>query len=247
LKKVTDKTGAGSGRVRAVVEGHASPLRAQENPAGLLHVELPIVAQQYGAREVITTHVLKECIRLVLERFKFLGLSEIREAYRLKASGELQAPGAEMWGGTFNADQLGKVLSAYRQHRRQIVAAYLHEKELEQEKAKARKRREDFNRRFPEMIEKARQEITDWRDVPEFWYEAAMRRGWIEFEPGEANRIFAEAKELARMEFEDEISTAPVTQKAALQAAILGHGADLDFRAKVYARKISVFRKILIL
>lgn len=246
LPRVTSKTGYASAIVSAAVQGYLSPLRSQQQPAVALHTELPIIAQQYGAREKIEKHILQECIRLVLEKFRALGLNEIREAYRLKASGFLEAPGAEMWGGTFNADQLGKVLTAYVDHRRRIVAAYIEEQEREQEKEKARQRREDFNRRFPDMIGKAKQEITDWREVPEYWYDAAMRRGWIEFGPGEAQGIFSEAKELARMEFEEEMEAAPVAQKAALQAAVLGQGDDLDFRAKVYARKISVFRKIII-
>lgn len=208
-------------------------------------MELPVIAQQYGAREVITPSVLKECVLLVLEKFQAIGINEIREAYRLKASGFLDAPGAEMWGGTFNADQLGKVLTAYLIHRRKIVATIIEEKERAEEVDRATKRREDFDRRFPGMIEAAKKEVTDWRDVPEYWYDAARRRGWIDFEDGEAQRIYDEAKELARMEFEEEHESAPVFRKAALQAAILGKGDDLEFCAKNYARKITVFRKLI--
>jgi len=245
-RKVIDVTGYGNTFVSAAVTGYENPIRTEENAPGLLLIELPQIAQEYGARKKLDQGVQKECVRLILEKFKGIGINEIREAYRLKASGFLEAPGAEMWGGEFNADQLGKVLSAYVQHRRRIIAEYLKAKELAAEQEKTRRRREEFNRKFPAMIEAAKGRITDWRDVPEYWYQAAKNRGMIQFESGEAQDIYDEAKQLARMEFEEEQEKAPITRKASLQAAAMGKGDDFEFRAQVIARKITVFRKLIL-
>lgn len=244
--KVASKTGLMAKTIETVLAGRQNPVRTQDDAARLLFQQLPIIAQEYGARQKLAGHVLKECVSLVLEKFKTIGINEIREAYRLKSAGHLQAPGSEMWGGEFNADQIGKVLTAYVDHRRRIIDAYLKEVEAQKERERSEYRRREFDKKFPNMIEKARKEKTDWRDIPEYWYVAAMKRGMIEFEDGEAQLIFEEAKELAKMEYSEEYENASPIKKIKLQAAALGHGDDLEFRAKLYARKISVFRKLIL-
>lgn len=245
-RKVIKKTGIAKTSVDAAIRGYQHPLRKEENPSGLLLLELPQIAQEYGARKMLGDGVQKECVRLILTKFKNIGVFEIREAYRLKAAGHLKAPGAEMWGGEFNADQLGKVLSAYVEHRKKIIAEFLEEKQRAEESAETKRRRKEFDEKFPRMIEQAREEKKDWRDVPEYWYDAARIRGMFSFEPGEANAIFAEAKKLAKIEFQNEKEEAPIMQRAKLQAAALGVGDDFEFRAKRIARKITVLRKLIL-
>lgn len=206
-----------------------------------IDVVLPTIAMMYGQRTEASDLMWKECIRMVYEKFPYLSVVELKEAYRQWSIGEIEVKGAEMYGGEFNAGQLGKILGAYSERRRKVLGTFLREKEAAQERLKREERnramQEEFDAKFPAMIANAK--ISDWREVPAFWYESALKRGMIQFEPGEAKQLFEDAKELELIERanEQELNTLGDVFRQAEK--------DLIERAKVIARKLTVFRKLI--
>lgn len=210
-----------------------------------INVMLPTIAQLYGQRNEVGDLIWKECTRLVYEKFPFLSVIELKEAYRQWSTGEIEVKGAEMYGGEFNVGQLGKILGAYCDRRKKVLGAFLRAKEDIQDQQRLNEKKEimqrAFDDAFPGMIEKAKSEITDWRDVPAFWYDSALKRGMITFDQGEALQIFEDAKELEKIERIGEQE-----EKAATLADVFKQTeVDPANRAKVIARKLTVFRKLI--
>lgn len=208
--------------------------------------EVEDVAKDYGARNTINEDTAKECMRFIFEKFGFLALDEIRYAYRMWASEELEIEGAELYGGSFNVRQIGKVLAAYNDKRKVVLGRYMIAVQETADEVERLKRetelKEKFEAEFPEIVMKAKVTITDWRQVPEFWYDSIKKRWGIEFEPGEAEKILEDAKALALFELNQE-STAVMTDFERFEART--RRGNLEETAKVIARKISIFRKVL--
>lgn len=247
LQKIAVETESTGDFVKFVAKSHANQIRHMDQVEAYRQIDLllPTIAQMYGQRAEVDDLVWKECIRLVYEKFPFLSIAELKEAYRQWSTGEIEAKGAEMYGGQFNAGQLGKILGAYADRRKRVLGAYLREKEeiKEQEDRETRKRiaQEAFDTAFPHMIANAKKTITDWREVPVFWYDAAMSRKMIEFEPGEALRIFEDAKELELIERANEQEEG----MKSLADVFRQEEKNPIERAKVIARKLAVFRKLI--
>lgn len=244
LPKVTSKAECSEGFAALVIRGYYSQIKKLDQPAGQIFMELRDTVKLYGGRKEIDPEVLKECSRLIIDKFPHISVPEIREAYRQWSAGEIEVKGAEMYGGEFNAAQVGKIIGAYCEKRRGVLSAYLREREEEKDReAQAEKRRimqEAFDAEFPRMIERARNEITDWREVPAYWYESANKRGMIKFEPGEAVKIFTDAQELERIERANEQE-----ESVTLSDIFRQQEKDPVERAKVIARKLTVFRKLI--
>lgn len=103
-------------RIRAMLvenEGHA---------LALLAVELQTCAIQYTGCVKTDDLVFDECVEFIIERFAGLHIDEIRHAFRLAASGELGEIKLEAYFGTFTVAMLGRILTAYEQYRKKIVA-----------------------------------------------------------------------------------------------------------------------------
>lgn len=247
--KVISESGAPADIADAAVVGYAAQLRHMPEHRPLILLELPQIVRDYGAREVIHQSIYEEAAKLILEKFSFLGLNEIREAYRLWAAGVTDPKGAEMYGGTFNAGQLGRVLGAYCEHRKAVIGVYLREvaaaKEQAEDKARREKMQAQFEENFPRRIAEARQTMTDWREVPGFWYQAALDRGLFTITRAEALEILEEARELARLEVENEAEDLE-TSRRKLLLAVLESADDMEAKAKAIARKITVFRKLIL-
>ena len=102
-----------------VATGCANPIRKldQKIAEKALLALLPQLSGLFGARVRIERNILARCVKIVLKRFAHLGLNELRQAYEMYYAGELAAPGAEMYGGIFNAGNMSKILAAYSDHR----------------------------------------------------------------------------------------------------------------------------------
>ncbi len=212
-----------------------------EDPARILILaELPLIAQDYGANGY-DQGVQDECLRLIWNKFNHLALNEIREAYREYASGENEIKGAAMYYGNFNAMNLGKVLTAYSENRKRILAAILNEasetKRMSENERRKIEQRERFEKQFSSTLMKAKGKITDWQRVPEYFYHSAMKRGYIKFTPGEAAQIFEDAKEYVDIELAEweESNVNRFREKPSRENL-----------ARSIARKITVFRKIIL-
>lgn len=218
-----------------------------------IEAQVKFVCESYGARVQVEKAPLKEAVRIVRERFAFIAPEEIAGAYRLWACGEIQASGAEMYGGQFNAAQLGKILGAYCEKRRPVIGAYLRERqreEWEQKKAGHAKAWKDYyENNFEKIVEQLKAKAHSWQAVGAHVYDTALRRGLIRFEPGEAQRIYQEALQYARKEAREAYEEGRKGGKSIFQLQELEKAmADekgIEERAKEVARKMSVFRKLL--
>ena len=164
------------------VTGYGMQVRTYDSKPDL-YAEITNVIRDYGTRKAVQPEIMNEAVRLVLEKFGFLGANEIREAYRQHAAGETQTPAGEMYGGEFNARQLGAILEVYNERRKKIIADYLNAKAEErshwEEEVRAAKAQSQFETNFFTSIIQARYDQTPWRKIPAAWYDFAEARGWI--------------------------------------------------------------------
>ena len=215
---------------------------------GIVEATIIETAQMYGARENVPRFVISECVRLVFEKYSFLALEEIREAYRQKAAGEIKIKGAEMYGGVFNADNLGKVLRAYNQERKKVMAAFLKEKHEMETKGKKEAmklfRAILFEVCFPEMLKQASQTFEDWRQVPEWWYDAAKKRELFIYKQGEKRSYYERAIELMPEEIEKEEKQA-LEEAGGIKMFVTQRKRPPERVAASIARKLVVFEKLI--
>ncbi len=218
-----------------------------------VEAQVKFICENYGAREKVAKGALKEATRNVREKFAFIAPEEITEAYRLWSCGEIKAPGAEMYGGQFHPGQLGKILAAYCQKRRQVIGAYLREREREEweqkKAAHAQAWKEHYENNFDKIIEQLKSKAGSWQDAGAHLYDTAHRRGLIHFEPGEAQQIYQEALRHAREEAETAYEQGrrggrTIFQLRELEKAMADEK-GIEARAKEIARKMSVYRKLL--
>lgn len=250
-----DTAGCSSSLARLAVAGDHNQLRHMHPARQIDEIEAQVkaICESCGARSQVGKAPLKESVRIVRERFAFIAPEEIAGAYRLWACGEVQAAGAEMYGGQFNAAQLGKILGAYCEKRRPVVGAYLRQLEQEtweQKKAgHAKAWKDHYENNFEKIIEQLKAKAHSWQAVGAHLYDTALRRGLIRFEPGEARQIYEEALQCARKEAQDAYDEGRKGGKSIFQLRELEKAmADekgIEERAKEIARKMSVFRKLL--
>lgn len=185
LQKVIEVTGEQRRFIRLIAENIPNQIRRIDpgHAKVKLTIELNLIADQYGNRRKLTDPVLQECTRLIFEKFNHLSISEIREAYRQHAAGEIESKGGEMFGGQFNAHNLGRVLSAFDERRHEVYAEILKAKSKQQTEEETKRRqeknRQQFEKDFPRIIMEAKTTAESYHQVKAFWYEAAERRGML--------------------------------------------------------------------
>lgn len=241
--QVAERMGLSPKKVDFIAVQHEKQIRNNKGAFMEVQRELLLLAQEYGARAEIHYNVMREATEFVIEKFGFCGAKEIRAAYRAWASGEI-TPGehAEMYGGSFNVRQLGAVLNAWAEYRRGVVADYIRtfdalaaacEQNEKNEKYAAK-----FDAEFPGLIDRAKTSLKSWDKVPEFWFEACVKRGWISLQKEQASEIFERAKKL---EQEDRAKRPAVS---IFERAIQNQEKILT-NTQVIARKIAVWEIVL--
>ena len=80
------------------------------------------VAGNFGGQSNLPKSMLAECCEFFKNHFASLAPEEIVTAFRMAASRELDVDAA-LYGGNFNVERLGGVLSAYRAHRNKAQAS----------------------------------------------------------------------------------------------------------------------------
>lgn len=247
--RVAQRLNIGNDRVAEVITAYNDQIRhlpaanETEKAASLSKIMIVVgqVARDYGANHAIHPDTYQECVKLVLDKFSYLSLSEIRAAYRMYSAGEIKAKGADMYGGKFNAAQLGKILAAYSADRKPILGNYLRMKEDQTFKEKQTARDEMLKQRFEStflpMIEKAREEYITFEQVPEYWYKSALDRGLFSITSEEGKQIKALADKVTVFISQQE-------RAANLLAAVKSPG-NFESRSKVIARKIAVWEKLI--
>ncbi len=232
-----------SNAVYPVISGYLNKVKdlTEIEQSGFTSIAVTYVAQNYGARTIIHTNTIKECINIFLDQFSQLGVEEIKEAYRLWSTAKLNIIGsAEMYGGEFNAAQFGKIMAAYVEYRKQILAAYLNAKHaaqfVEDEHAMQKKRKKAFEDNFKTVFLNA--EFKTWEQVPANWCDVARKKGLMEITKEDYKRIFTHAKQIAALELNKENDEAKnIYHKVRGEI----YAATLQSRAKVISKQIAVF------
>lgn len=238
------------------MSGMLVPVRSEqiETVAAWLACELPLLAEQYGNRVTLPDHVLSECLDLVLTRFKHIGKEEIREAYRMWATGSLgELPAGEMYGGIYQARHLGAILKAYSDVRKKVMYELVCESDRlkrEQDEVSTKQMKQaELERWFVEGLEEHRAKIKGWEEIPEFWYDMSRRLNLFTIETEEAYKILDEARGIVYDDFSAELANGTTRDRRMYLLNVLnpdsegGQGAILA-KAKQVARKMTVYRKL---
>lgn len=231
--------------------GYCDQMRRQPQLqlAKALILFLPKVATAYGARQVLDDYTLEKCVDLVLNRFSFLGLNELDEAFECAAAGVLDIE-LKLYG-SFDAAVLGAVLGAYTNYRKSVIAKIENEikrrsQELESEEIKAKN--EAVLTAFPSELEAKRDSIESWKDVPVFWSRLAWKLGMISMSEEQRKIYFQTALPIARIQVLERISSVTHIAKVAEMKAFKSGGKvdEIKERAAVIARKMIVFDSLIL-
>ena len=242
LQMAINESGATGKKIEEVAGYYQNQIRHLDSTTARRMVMAGIIkaASNYGAREPVNDQ-MKEMIEIVLTKFSFLSPDEIIEAFRQKAAGEFKVKGAEAYGGVFNAELLGKVLSGYNDNRKKVMAAYLRAKQTTEERAKRRNDREtkkkEFYSNFPEKVRAAMGEINYYQDVPVFWYDTAEELGWINFSKEQKKEYW----ERAAVEIEKE-KKARIEDSVGRQAKSL---IEAEYENNAKGKQISISKKMM--
>ena len=232
--------------IETVKQGRAFPIKDDPDANQKLIAMLSLVSESFGSRKEINSRVLQTCVRIVRHQFSKIGIQEIYQAFEWNSAGIIE--GGKMWGGEFNADVLGQTLNAYMKKRRLIVNEIINQQEeqkrIEQKQIQIEKKRENYNRLVSnfEDIYKS-QSFESWHKIPAYYYDIAKQKGLIKFAKGEAVSIYQRAKQIAKQELRQQIDNCSNIHLVGSLIKKLELG-ECEERAKVIARKISVFEKV---
>ena len=172
-----------------MISGYHNQIRhmSEDEADFAILTNLPFIVESYGGYKDIPAKILDEAIELIISKFSFISIDEIKEAYRQWSTGEITTNGrAEMFGGQFNVAQLGKILGAYTQKRRKVIAEFINKrdsaKEAAKEAARIERSKKDFLENFQQRLTKAAMDFESWHQVPIGWYEECTRRGLFQWE-----------------------------------------------------------------
>lgn len=131
-KDIAERTGCNADLIEQVagIALGAVPSINTEREADLpklalfLAAELRFCASTYTGDVKTSELALDEMIRFVIEKFGHLGASEIREAFRMSASGHAFFAEVDLaaYHGVFTINALGKVLATYNNYRNTIIS-----------------------------------------------------------------------------------------------------------------------------
>lgn len=216
--------------------------------------EILKIAQAYGATKQISAQVQAECVRILKGQFSKYSMPEVWLAYRMHSAGKLpnDKGKGEMYGGNFTAKSFAAVMAAWNKYKAASVAEYFKQKEkIEDEKAqklKDERLKESFWPNFVKGIEylKTKKDV-DWRDCLAYQYEVLRDRGYLVLKKDEWKEIWKDANELAKSEVVAERINLK-RGKVRLVGAVAEKVATekTESRAKIIARKLSVFRKVIL-
>ncbi|NDG19887.1 MAG: hypothetical protein EB117_16710 [Betaproteobacteria bacterium] len=173
--------------------------------------------------------------------YKLISPEEIRTAFELYSTSQLDLDEDVKFYGKINIHTLGKIINSYILWRNKITYVIEKEKAEKLEQDILEKKREILSREYDKDFENKLKNFTsdDFNDVPIYWYDIAVRLGYLNWEEGEKEKLWEEAKQLALQEKPE--SDAMIDRKAHLKKIAEGNIP----RARVIAFKLAVFKKII--
>lgn len=156
--------------------------------------KLSELAEMYGGTDGNIGPALKEAGINIVKFHSNLSLNEITEAVRLWANNVLIVKGAEFYYGRFTARQIGLVLAAYQNMRKNIVAVFTTETAAYKEETAQAARDKEWAAVFEGTMIKNMRKVTEgggsWESCKDFWYDSALKRGWFEVTNDEKRAAF---------------------------------------------------------
>lgn len=232
--------------VQGAIEGHYQQIRhlPAEVQESTLMAEVLALAKQYGAREDLDAATINEAVDFIIQSFPWLGVREIRTAFRWHASGKTKTSAGEMYGGLFTVRALGAILEQYNNTRKKIVAHY---SELKEEEVRARQKRINeeqakiiFEKRLLEDLARAKSEQIEWEDIPAWWHDSLHSRGILSYTDEEKRQAWEDSRLLEKADYAGEKRRANPFQVVAL------NNRNPQARRIAIAKKLLVHRKLII-
>jgi len=239
--------------VQTAIKGHLEQIRhlQPETANAVLLAEVTRLAKEYGARQEIEQSVLVEATRFIIASFPWLGVREIRTAFRWHASGKTTDQAGEMYGGVFNVRALGAILAAYNETRKKIVAEYLEliaKEEAGREEAERRaKQKVAFEKNLLASVNRARAQKLPWNSIPADWHDWLQNIGKLKYTDEEKRKAWNDAAVEVENEKNEERAEAMVGDKMNRTQLLKAIGRqDNKARRVTLAKKLLVYRKMMI-
>lgn len=236
--------------VETAINGHIEQIRhIQPGVAnGLLLAEVTKLAKEYGARQDIEQSVLVEAVQFVVASFPWLGVREIRTAFRWHASGKIDTSAGEMYGGIFTVRVLGAILTGYNETRKKIIAEYMDavtkEEQDKEEQVRREEQKANFEKNLISSVSRARAQKLPWKSIPVDWHDWLLERGILTYTEEEKQQVWKDAKIEVEIEKEEAMRQAMTGDKMNRKTSLKAIGAQDDaVRRVILAKKLLVYRK----
>ena len=172
--------------------------------------------------------------------YKLLSVDEIKLAFEKFAKDELNLNEHKLYG-KMDLHAIGRILTAYITWRQKIYFAIDSDIQAKKEEEDRIKRlgkvAEDYDKDFDNKLKNFNKTLDE---IPIFWYDECVKRGYIVWEDGEKEKIWKEAKEWALKEKPD--SDNLIDRKIHMRKIEEGNMA----RARALAFKLAVWFKVLL-
>jgi hypothetical protein len=176
-----------------------------------------------------------------ISNYKLLAVDEIKLAFEKFAKQELDINDHKLYGKV-DLHAIGRILTAYITWRQKIYFAMdsdLQAKKEEEDRIKRLgKVAEEYDKDFDNKLKNF--QSPNLEDIPIFWFDICVKRGYIVWEDGEKEKLWEEAKELALKLKPD--SDNLIDRKNHLRKIEEGNMP----RARALAYKLAVWRKVLL-
>lgn len=176
-----------------------------------------------------------------ISTYKLISVDEIRLAFEKFAKQELDINDHKLYGKV-DLHAIGRILTAYINWRQKIYFAMDSDLQAKKEEEDRLKRlgkvAEEYDNDFDNKLKNFQSPNLD--DIPVFWFDICVKRGYIVWGDGEKEKLWEEAKAMALNEKPD--SDNLIDRKNHLRKIEEGNIP----RAKALAFKLAVWRKVLL-
>lgn len=172
--------------------------------------------------------------------YKLLAVDEIRLAFEKFAKQELDINDHKLYGKV-DLHAIGRILTAYINWRQKIYFAMDSDIQAKKEEEDRIKRlgkvAEEYDKDFDNKLKNFQKPLDD---IPVFWFDECVKRGYIVWSDGEKEALWKDAQDLALKEKPD--SDNLIDRKNHMRKIEEGNIP----RAKAIAYKLAVWRKVLL-
>ena len=217
-------------------------------------IDLEFCAATYCGAPNTLPETIGEGVKFILSQFSHLGLTEIREAFRLAAAGKIEAD-LNAFYGLFTVQMLGKVMSAYDDYRTAIFrevrakVAQIEEQYGNEERAEAM--REKFGTIADQFaaLQAKNEKYERWQDLPEWFCRRVIEEDLAGVTLEEKGKAWITAKHWAANEVRTWMLDTSLSKqdraRYAAAAALLGKNPDI-FPEEIKKEAQEAYSKILV-